>query len=60
MVTSAKQAGSSRRAEDVHLGLGDHAVSEDLRRLQLGRVLGYDYCPHAQGILTPVFESYRV
>jgi hypothetical protein len=57
-VISERKMGDSRRKEDVKLELGDHPISDELRDLKLGRVLGYQFCPQAQGILTPVFESF--
>ena len=43
---------------DVVLEVGDHEISEEIRELNLGRVLMYGHCPQAQGILTPVIESF--
>jgi hypothetical protein len=57
-VINERDTGSSRSGEDVELELGEHPIAEELRELNLGRVLGYRYCPRAQGILTPVFESF--
>jgi hypothetical protein len=50
--------GNSKSGQDVKLDLGEHQIAEELRGMGLGRVLSYGYCPHAQGILTPVFESF--
>jgi hypothetical protein len=44
--------------EDVKLELGEHPIAQELVEMELGRVLGYRYCPHAQGILSPVLESF--
>jgi hypothetical protein len=33
-------------------------IAEELREMKLGRILGYSYCPQAQAILTPAFESF--
>jgi hypothetical protein len=57
-VLSEREMGTSKRGEDVKLELGEHQIAEELRAVKLGRVLSYSYCPQAQGILTPVFESY--
>ena len=57
-VISEREMGTSKRGEDVKLELGEHQIAEELRALNLGKVLSYSYCPQAQGILTPVFESY--
>jgi hypothetical protein len=58
-VISEREMGNSGRNEDVKLEIGDHLISDELRELKLGRVLGYQFCPQAQGILTPVFESFE-
>jgi hypothetical protein len=57
-VISERDMGNSRSGEDVKMELGDHRIAKELKELKLGRVLGYGYCPQAQGILTPVFESF--
>lgn len=58
LMLSEREMGMSRSGDDVTLELGDHEISEELRGLNLGRVLMCGYCPHAQGILTPVIESF--
>jgi hypothetical protein len=58
LVLSEREMGASRSGKDVRLELGDHRIAEELKELRLGRVLGFGYCPQAQGILTPVFESF--
>jgi hypothetical protein len=60
LVISAREVGISRRGEDIGLDLGKHEMAEEIRALKLGRVLSYQYCPRAQGILTPAFESFAV
>lgn len=57
-VINERDMGYSKNGNDVKLDLGEHPIAAELRVLKLGRVLGYQYCPHAQGILTPVFESF--
>ena len=57
-VISERGMGNSKGGEDVKLELGEHPIADELRELNLGSVSGYGYCPHAQGILTPVFESF--
>jgi hypothetical protein len=56
-VISERGVGESRSGEDVKLDWGDHQIAKEVGALGLGRVLGYQYCPRAQGILTPVLES---
>jgi hypothetical protein len=58
LVIDKREMGSSKNGEGVKLELGTHPIADELRDLNLGRVLGYQYCPQAQGILTPVFESF--
>ena len=58
MILDDRDIGSSRNADDVKLVLGEHPISDELRELHLGRLSSYSYCPRAQGILTPVLESY--
>jgi hypothetical protein len=57
-VISEREMGISKSSEDVKLELGEHRIAEELRALSLGKVLRYGCCPQAQGILTPVFESF--
>jgi hypothetical protein len=58
LVVSERDMGVSKSTGDVRLELGQHPISQELRALNLGRTLGYGYCPQAQAILTPVFESF--
>jgi hypothetical protein len=55
---SAREIGSSKSQGDVSLTLGEHPIAGELKELGLGKMLGYQYCAHAQGILTPVIESF--
>jgi hypothetical protein len=57
-ISSKKEIGISKNAQDVDLKLGEHPIADELRSMQLGKVMSYLYCPHMQGILTPVIESY--
>jgi hypothetical protein len=57
-VISEREMGSSQSGQDVQLELGEHQIADELGGLNLGRVLGYQHCPRAQAILTPVFESF--
>jgi hypothetical protein len=43
----------------VQLELGDHWVAQDLKALNPGRILAFNYIPQYQQILTPVIESYK-
>ena len=57
-IASEREMGISKRAEDVDLQLGEHPIADELRNMKLGRIMTYMYCPHMQGILTPVIESF--
>jgi hypothetical protein len=52
------QRGVSIRQEDVRLELGDHAIANNLREMQLGRMLQLQHMPAHQSILTSAIESY--
>ena len=58
LVIDERQMGRSRNGKEARLALGAHPIAEALRGMNLGKVLGYGYCPRAQAILTPVFESF--
>jgi hypothetical protein len=60
LVVSEREMGHAKKSENVQLDLGDHPIGEELKAMNLGSVVGYTYCPQAQGILTPVWESYAV
>lgn len=57
IISSRRGVGASRSSADVRLELGDHPIAQELRALELGRMLGYQYVPQYQTILTPVIES---
>jgi hypothetical protein len=58
LVISEREMGHTKDGQSVKIELGDHPIAEELKELDFGRVLGYGYCPQAQAILTPVFESF--
>ena len=60
LIGSEREMGESRNGEDAQLELGEHPIAQELRDLKLGRVMAYYFCPHMQGILTPVIESFAV
>ena len=57
-VISERDMGNSKSGKYVRIELGEHRIAGELKELKLGKVLGYGYCPQAQGILTPVLESF--
>ena len=58
LIISERKMGTSKRREDVELVLGEHTIAEELKAMNLGKLASYSYCPQAQGILTPVIESF--
>ncbi len=60
LVINERDMAESKNAKDTKLELGEHKISKELKELKLGKILSYRYCPKAQGILTPVFESFSV
>jgi len=57
MILSERKSAGSRSASDVRLELGDHAIAQELRSLDIGRAVGCSHAPEYQIILTPVIES---
>ncbi|MEM8831253.1 MAG: acetoacetate decarboxylase family protein [Cyanobacteria bacterium P01_G01_bin.19] len=60
LIVSERNQLESRSASDVHLELGDHPIAQEMKKWKLGRILGYQYAPQHQAILTPVVESFAV
>ena len=58
-VANIGHVGRSMKAADVHLELGDHPVSDELRRLELGRPLSVQYSPDSQQILGSALEGWK-
>jgi hypothetical protein len=54
------EAGFSKSQSDIRLELGNHPIGLELRELNLGRMLTYQYSQSLQAILTGVNESYAV
>lgn len=57
VIYSERRLGRSKNAADVRLELGNHAISQELADLGIGRLVAYQYVPEYQSILTPVIES---
>jgi hypothetical protein len=57
-VVSEREMDSSASGKDVKLKLGEHQIAKEIKDLNLGKIVSYGYCPEAQGILPPVFESF--
>jgi hypothetical protein len=60
IILGKRGVGASRDSSDVRLELGDHPIAQELEGLDIGRMLGYQYTPEYQYILTPVIESLAV
>jgi hypothetical protein len=57
-VESEQRKRESHDSSDVRIELGSHPVAEELREMQLGRVLACEYRPRFQAVLGPVVESF--
>lgn len=60
MVISEREIGRSRQKEDVVFSWGDHPLAGELKQMGLEIPSSYSYSPQYRGILTPVFESFKV
>ena len=58
IIVNVGEQGISRNPNNAKLELGAHPIAEELRNLNLGRMIHLQYIPHNQAILTPVLESY--
>jgi hypothetical protein len=57
LIVSETKGGASTRGADVRLELGDHPMAQEIEGLNPGRLVGYQWAPRYQAILTPVLES---
>jgi hypothetical protein len=60
LILSERQQAASKKAAHAQLELGDHPIAQELKALNLGRMLAYQYTPQYQSILTPVIESFAL
>ena len=58
LILSERDQAMSRDSAHVRLELGDHPIAQELRALNLGRMLYCQYAPQCQVILSPVLESF--
>ena len=58
IIVSERQQVTGRGTSDVRLELGEHPMAQELADWKLGPVLGYQYAPHHQVILTQALESF--
>jgi hypothetical protein len=60
LILSERRQAASKQSAHVKLELGDHPIAQELKALNLGRMLAYQYTPQHQSILTPVIESFAM
>jgi hypothetical protein len=60
IIFAEREEATSRNPGDAKLELGDHRISQEVRDLNLSRMVGCRYTPSMQVILTPVLESFAV
>jgi hypothetical protein len=60
LIVSERQQMGHQGAFGVSLELGKHSIAEELKQWNLGKIIGYQYAPQHQAILTPVIESFSV
>jgi hypothetical protein len=58
MVGNMPEAAASFGGRRVTLDIGDHPIADDLRQLEMGRVVASSVAPHNQSILLPPIESW--
>ncbi len=58
LILGERRLGRSRKPADADLELGDHPITQELRDLDLGRMLFCQYAPQGQAILSPPLESF--
>jgi hypothetical protein len=60
VTVNVRQQAISRNPKNVKLDLGDHDIAQELRNLELGRMVHLQYLPACQTILSGVVESYEM
>ncbi len=60
LVVSERDQMAGQGSSGVQFELGDHPIAQELRALKLGNIIGYQYAPRHQAILTPVIESFAL
>ena len=60
MIYNERQQVLGRGSSGIRLELGDHPIALQVKQLQLGKGLSYQYIPQHKAILTPVLESFSV
>lgn len=57
LIVSERQQMSHSGSSGMGIELGDHAIAQELKEWKLGKMIGCQYAPQHQVILTPVIES---
>lgn len=60
LVVSERDQVAGQGSSGVQFELGDHPIAQELRALKLGKIIGYQYAPQHQAILTPAIESFAL
>jgi len=60
VIVNVRKQAISRNPGHIKLEIGDHELGEELRQLNLGRMVHYQYFPECQTILSGVVESYDI
>jgi hypothetical protein len=60
VIVNVRKQAISRNPDNIKLEIGDHELGNELRRLNLGRMVHYQYLPECQTILSGVVESYEM
>jgi hypothetical protein len=58
VIVNVRNQAISRNHGHIKLEVGDHELGKELRRLNLGRMVHFQYLPECQTILSGVVESY--
>lgn len=60
LIISERLQCQSQRSRDAQLDLGDHPIAQELKELRLNRMIGFQYAPQHQALLTPANESFKL
>lgn len=58
-VTNIIEVGTSMNQADARLELGSHPIADELRQLELGRVISVQYSPQSQQVLGGVLDGWK-
>lgn len=60
LIVSERLQCQNQGARDAQLELGNHPIAQELKGLKLNRIIGYQYAPQHQALLTPANESFKL